>query len=68
MTILIRQQMDPIFTASIDAISDGVGPNMEIPFLKHASTADDLINFVFPANMLNNPIECSHHSILAPLN
>ena len=60
--------MDPIFTDSIDAISDGGGPNMEIPFLKQASTADDLINFVFPASMLNNPIECSHHSILAPLN
>ena len=68
MTIPIRQQNNPIFANFVDAIGNGAGPNVEIPFVKHGQSADDLIDFVFPPTTLHNPIECSHHSILAPLN
>ncbi len=68
MTILIRQQMDPIFAATVNTIGDGASPNMEIPFVEQARLANDLIDFVFPPIILNNPIQCSHRSILTPLN
>ena len=68
MSIPIRQQSDPIFATTIDAIGNGAGPNVEIPLVKQGKTADDLIDFVFPPNVLNNPILCCNRSILAPLN
>ena len=68
MTIPIRQQSDPLFATAVDAIGDGAGPIVQIPFVRQGSTADDLIDFVFPPTVLNDPIGCSHRSILAPLN
>ena len=68
MTILIRQQSDPLFARTIDIIGNGASPNVEIPFIQCGNTPEDLIDFVFPPTILNDAFECSRHSILAPLN
>ena len=64
----IRQQTDPEFAAAIDNIGDGAGPTVSIPFLKQASSMEELIDFVFPTPILENAVECNNRCILAPLN
>ena len=64
----IRQQRDPQFATAIDIIGDGASPIVTIPFIQQVTTPDQLIQFVFPTPILNNPIECNFRSILAPLN
>ena len=68
LSLPIRQQTDPEFAAAIDAIGDGAGPSVQIPFVRQACAPEQLIDFVFPSTVLNNPIECHSRSILAPLN
>jgi len=68
LSLPIRQQTNPKFAAAINAISDGAGPTVEIPFIKQATSTEELIDFIFPPSILNDPIECSFRSILAPLN
>ena len=68
MSSPIRQQTDPEFATTMDAIGNGASPTVNIPFIQQATSAEQLIDFVFPDSILNNPIECNLCSILAPLN
>lgn len=62
----IRNAEDPEFAALVDAIGDGAGPIVELPFLEHVQCAEDLIAFVYPADVLADPLQCARFSLLAP--
>lgn len=68
LTVCIRNAMDPEFTEYVDAIGDGAGPEVEIPYLQNVFTEEDLINFVFPQHVLQQASQCLKHSILCPTN
>ena len=64
----IRNAEDPAFAAFVDAIGDGAGPEISFQGLQHARTRADLIQFVFPQDVIINPAVCLQHCILAPTN
>jgi len=68
LTVPIRNAEDIPYANMVDAIGDGSGPEVEIPLLLHAEDRLHLINFVFPPDVLPDPIQCLTRSILAPTN
>ena len=64
----IQNAKDPPFSAFVDAIGDGCGPEVSFQGLQHAKCALDIIQFVFPQNIIGSPTLCLKHSILAPTN
>lgn len=60
--------MDLEFAKYMDAIGNAAGPEVEILFLQFMNTEEDLINFVFPQDVLQQPFQCFKHSILCPTN
>ena len=37
MSLPIRQETNPVFATAVDAIGDGAGPTLEIPFVQRAT-------------------------------
>lgn len=68
LTQLIRNAEDPAFAAFVNDIGDG--RQTEVPFegLHTTESQDDILNFVFPPDLLLDPIQSSHRAILAPTN
>ena len=64
----IQNAEDPAFAAFVDAIGDGGGPEVSFQGLLHAKSRTDLIQFVFPQNVICDPTFCLKHCILAPTN
>ena len=64
----IRNAEDPAFAAFVDAIGDGGGPEVSFQGLQHARSRDDLIQFIFPQDVIDNPALCFRRCILAPTN
>ena len=65
---LIRNAEDPEFATFINNIGDGTQPNVDLHILQHACSSNDLIDFVFPQNVLLDPVQCLTRAILAPTN
>jgi len=64
----IRNAEDPAFAAFVDAVGDGGGPEISFQGLQHAKSRLDLIQFVFPHDIIGNPTLCLRRCILAPTN
>ena len=68
LTTPIRNAEDPPFAAFVDAIGDGAGPNISFQGLNHAHSKLELTEFIFPENIIGDPIRCLQRCILAPTN
>jgi hypothetical protein len=66
----IRNASDPEFSAFVDSIGDGPSSKVPLNFPGLAITDNeiDLINFVWPADVIANPLAALHRAILAPTN
>lgn len=64
LTIPIRNAEDPEFAAWVDAIGDGAGPEVDISMLQTVSSVEELIDFVFPPEIIDDPPSCFKRSIL----
>ncbi|KAG8983330.1 hypothetical protein FRB93_007309 [Tulasnella sp. JGI-2019a] len=69
LTIPIRNAQDPGYAFFVDAIGDGMGPEVTLPyFMQVTMSQSDLINFTFPPHILCDPESSVKYSILAPTN
>jgi hypothetical protein len=68
LTAPIRNAEDPGFASFVDAIGDGAGPRVNVTILAHTTNFEDVINFVYDRNVLENPAACLRRCILAPTN
>lgn len=68
LTTPIRNAEDPEFALCVDAIGDGAGPVMDLSILASVPAARDLVNFVYPSHILDDPASCKYRAILAPTN
>ena len=66
LTIPIRNAEDPDFADFIDAIGDGAGPQVALTLLEHVQSSDELLNFVYPDDILPDAQACLRRAILAP--
>ena len=66
LTIPIRNAEDPDFADFVDAIGDGAGPQVPLMLLDHVQSSDDLLNFVYPDDILPDAHACLRRAILAP--
>jgi ATP-dependent DNA helicase PIF1 len=62
----IRNAEDPWFSAYVNNIGDGAGPEIPLDMLDTTTSASELTAFVFPSHILNQPLECLKRAILAP--
>ena len=65
---LIRNAEDPDFATFINDIGDGTESSINLDVLLHAHSPEELIDFVFPREVLLDPMRCLTRSILAPTN
>jgi len=68
LTELIRNAEDADFAEFVNAISDGVGPEVDTNIMQRLASREELMHFVFPDEILRNPIHCLTRAILAPTN
>lgn len=65
----IRNAEDPQFADFVDSIGDGDRTEIDLrPFLPIVEEASELIDFVYPPEILTDPSSCLTRSILAPTN
>lgn len=68
LSIPYRNAEDLPFAEFVDNIGDGAGPDIPLNVLGIVSSAEQLIDFVYPSPILNEPIACLKRAILAPTN
>lgn len=68
LTQLIRNAQDLGYANYANSVGDGAGPEINLDILSLTTEKEDLINFVFPNDTLQNPIACLTRGILAPTN
>lgn len=69
LTVPIRNATDPAYADFVDAIGNGEGPKVQLwPFINVVYTPGELIDFVFPEIILQDPETSVKRSILAPTN
>jgi hypothetical protein len=67
LTEPVRNAEDPEFANFVDEIGDGAGPTVQLlPVLKSVTDSEQLINFVYPPEVLTNSTACLKRAILAP--
>ena len=66
LTIPIRNAEDPDFATFVDAIGEGAGPDVPLTLMEHVHTPENLIDFVYPPDILPDPQACLRRAILAP--
>ena len=64
----VRGAEDLPYAAFVDDIGDGAGPTVPLDLLEHVSSRRQLIEFVFPDDVLVDPARCLARAILAPTN
>ena len=64
----IRTAADPEYANALDAVGDGGDCTPATSCLHSVLTDEDLIQFVFPPDLLKYPHLCARRSILAPTN
>jgi hypothetical protein len=58
LTIPIRNAADSQFASFVDTIGDGAGPEIPLDMLSKVYSMSELIGFVYPPEILGNPIAC----------
>jgi ATP-dependent DNA helicase PIF1 len=66
LTQLVRNAQDPEFADFVNSIGDGAGPEVSLDMLDITYDITDLIQFVFPNDILQDPMACLKRAILAP--
>jgi hypothetical protein len=65
----IRSAQDPAYTASVDEIGENyVQRTVVLDMLGHLATVDDCIDFLFPENVLAQPLSALKRAFLSPKN
>ena len=60
-----RNAEDIPFANFVDSIGDGAGPEVSLDMLDIVTNAEDVIQFVYPENILQHSSSCLSHAILA---
>lgn len=68
LTQPIRNAVDLPYSAFVDSVGDGLGPYVELSMLERVGRQEDLIQFVYPEDVLQDPVACLKRAILAPTN
>lgn len=68
LTIPIRNAQDPELSAFADRIGDGAGPEIAMTIIPSLTNVDDLIDFVYPPEVIASPTACLKRAILCPTN
>jgi hypothetical protein len=68
LTVPIRNAEDIEFANFVDAIGDGAGPEVSLDMLLHTYSAAGLTDFVYPPEVLSDPLACLSRAILCPTN
>ena len=65
-----RNAMDPEFSAFVDSVGDGYNmPLVRLDrYIRHTSVFEDALSFIFPPDILLDPITSMRRSFLTPLN
>jgi hypothetical protein len=63
-----RNAEDLPFANFVDSIGDGAGPDVSLDMLDIVTDAEDIIQFVYPENILQHSSSCLGRAILAPTN
>src|SRR5882762_7883199 len=63
-----RNAEDPEFAHFVDAIGDGAGLEVSLAMLTTVERVEDVIQFVYPPDIMQNAAACLKRSILAPTN
>jgi hypothetical protein len=66
LTTPIRNASDLAFAAFVDDIGDGAGPSVSLSLVASVPSMSDLIHFVYPPNVINDPVACLKRALLAP--
>ena len=65
----IRSARDPLYTAFVDRIGeDYVSPTVSLDHLMTVASLTDCIQFLFPADILLDPLACLKRAFLSPKN
>jgi hypothetical protein len=65
----LRQADDPDFAAFLDAIGDDTScSEVDLGRIAHSRSPQEVIDFVFPAEVVADPEECMRRAILSPFN
>ena len=68
LNIPYRNAEDLEFSKFVDQIGDGELTDVPLHMMQSTTVKNDLIDFVFPPDILSNPSSCLTRSILAPTN
>jgi len=68
LTELIRNAEDADVAEFVNAMGDGAGPEVDNNIMQKLASREELMHFVFPDEILQNPIHCLTRAILAPTN
>lgn len=68
LTQPIRNAEDLPYADFVDSIGEGAGPIVLLDFLHKVGGRDDLIEFTYPPEVLQDPARCLTRAILAPTN
>ena len=68
LTIPMRQAEDEELQQYLDEIGAGASENVPIAYMESCCLSTDLINFVYPPDILGDPLKCVKRSILCPTN
>jgi hypothetical protein len=68
LSTLIRNTSDLEYATFLDGIGDGLVDDVSFDLLRSASTENEVVDFVYPPHILQNPDACLAHAILAPTN
>jgi ATP-dependent DNA helicase PIF1 len=65
----LRQAQDPNFAEFLDSIGDNYNnEHVDLGRLNHTQSIEDVIEFVFPSDILSNAETCLERAILSPFN
>ena len=66
LKIPIRNAEDPEFATFVDATGEGAGLDILLTLMEHVQTPENLVDFVYPPDILPDPQVCLRRAILAP--
>jgi len=64
----IRNAQDLELASFVDEIGDGAGPEVSLNMLPSVTNIENLIDFIYPPNIITDPIACLKRAILCPTN
>jgi len=68
LTTPICHATDPGYAQFVNAMGDGAGPSIDVSSFHVVHDFHEMINSIYPLDVLLNPVKCLKHAILAPTN